>query len=60
MKLLDLGRLKFRHCYFWNMSRLGMQVFFLIIFKILEFRHEIVIGKWKQGMKLGLPPWWKN
>jgi hypothetical protein len=32
------------NCYFWNMSRLCMQVLFLIIFKILEFRHEIDIG----------------
>jgi hypothetical protein len=32
------------NCSFWNMSWLGIQVFFLIIFKILDFRHEIDIG----------------
>ncbi len=31
-------------CYFWNMSRLGMQVFFILFLKKMEFRHEIDIG----------------
>ncbi len=58
MKLLDLGRLKFWHVMLFlvHVSIRYASVFFLIIIKNLEFRHEIVIGKWKQGMKLGLPP----